>query len=382
MKGALLLAATVALCFQPSQAFRPTRRLSSPSGFPTTTILQATKAQPWKFQGHEAYSEVTTPDGNLFNNEDKPSVILIHGFGCSSYYWRETVQALTAAGYTAHTLDLLGQGKSSKPGRADGIEYSIDLWASQVEEYAKQYILSKNENQPIVVMGNSLGSSVALSVASGDFGKGTQMNTSTLVQKQIAGICLYNCGVGMNSRNLLKVESLGPVQRVIFTALFDLLDALLFNNIPVLTYVLTKVVTRDFLRNALLGLYRCAENPASRVDDGLVDSFYYPAKMQGSVEALNQIYTNDAGPTPIVLHRSYPLLSRVPIHLIWGTEDQVTPLAGPVGTFYQALANQESSNVSMDVIEAGHIPFDEVPECNESMVQWMDSVVCVPFQSK
>jgi pimeloyl-ACP methyl ester carboxylesterase len=340
--------------------------------------LQATKAQSWKFQGHDVYSEVTTPNNNLFN--DKPSVILIHGFGCSSYYWRETVQALTAAGYTAHTLDLLGQGKSAKPGRADGIEYSIDLWASQVEEYAKQYILSQNKNQPIVVMGNSLGSSVALSVASGDFGKGTQ--TNTLVQERIAGVGLYNCGVGMNSRNLLKNESLGPVQRVLFTALFDLLDALLFNNIPVLTYVLTKVVTRDLLRNALLGLYRCAEDPASRVDDGLVDAFYYPAKMEGSVEALNQIYTNDAGPTPMELHESYPLLSQVPIHLIWGTEDQVTPLAGPVGQFYQSLANEESSNVSMEVIEAGHIPFDEIPECNESMVQWMDSVMSGSRASK
>ena len=275
------------------------------------------------------------------------------------------MQALTAAGYTAHTLDLLGQGKSSKPGRADGVEYSIDLWASQVEEYAKQYILSKNKNQPIVVMGNSLGSLVALSVAS-----------NTVVQERIAGICLYNCGVGMNTRNLLKDESLGAVQRIVFTALFDLFDVLIFNNIPILTYVLTKVVTQDLLRNALLGLYRCAEDPASRVDDGLVDSFYYPAKMEGSVEALNQIYTNDAGPTPMELHTSYPLLSEVPIHLIWGSEDQVTPLAGPVGQFYQSLADQESSNVSMEVMKAGHVPFDEVPECNESMVQWMDSMVC------
>jgi hypothetical protein len=99
----------------------------------------------------------------------------------------------------------------------------------------------------------------------------------------------------------------------------------------------------------LLGLYRCAENPASRVDDGLVDSFYYPAKREGSVEALNQMYTNDAGPTPMELHTSYPLLSQVPIHLIWGSEDQGTPLAGPVGQFYQFLANQESSNVSMEI---------------------------------
>jgi hypothetical protein len=62
---------------------------------------------------------------------------------------------------------------------------------------------------------------------------------------------------------------------------------------------------------------------------------------------------------------------------VWGSEDQVTPLAGPVGQFYTDLANSnDDSKVSIKVVKAGHIPFDEIPESNESMVQWMDQVVC------
>jgi len=81
--------------------------------------------------------------------------------------------AIIAAGkIRALNLDTMAEGslvlppaqpshtnKSAKPGRADEIEYSIDLRASQLEEYSKQYIfLFKNKNQPIVVMGDSLGS--------------------------------------------------------------------------------------------------------------------------------------------------------------------------------------------------------------------------------
>ena len=29
----------------------------------------------------------------------------------------------------------------------------------------------------------------------------------------------------------------------------------------------------------------------------------------------------------------------------------------------------------MTVMEGGHIPFDEVPECNQAMVDWLDTVV-------
>jgi pimeloyl-ACP methyl ester carboxylesterase len=361
------------------EAFAPAIDRSPPSSslFASATTAPTTvTATPriWDFEGHSCYSEVATANGggNLFdmNNNNKPDVLLIHGFGCSTVYWRETTNYLANAGYTVHALDLLGQGKSAKPGRAQGIEYSINLWAQMVDAYAKKYIPRQKQ---IVVMGNSLGSVVALSAATGDFG-GNDGNTS--ISSRIQGICMYNCGIGMNSRNLVK-EVENPIQRVLFTFLFDVLDTLIFDNVPLLTYVLNDLVTKDLLRNALTGLYQYAKpDPSARVDDTLVDSFYRPAKEDGSVEALNQIYTNDAGKTPMEFHQDYPLLENVPIHLVWGSEDQVTPLAGSVGQFYTELSNNDDSKVSIKVVEAGHIPFDEIPECNESVVQWMDQVVC------
>eukprot|EP00977_Amphora_coffeiformis_P001658 scaffold310_cov168-Amphora_coffeaeformis.AAC.53 len=281
---------------------------------------------------------------------------------------------MSAAGYTVHTIDLLGQGKSDKPGKADGVEYSTNLWAELVDKFCQECVAP---NHSIVFAGNSLGSVVALAAAVSDFVSDSDATTTTTIpSSRIAGVGLYNCGVGMNSRNLLKDPQLNAIQKVIFTALFDFLDFLIFSNIPLLTYVLSEVVTKELLESALLSLYQCATDPRARVDAGLVDSFYIPAKDEGSVQALNQIYTNDAGATPMELHERYPQLgSNIPIHVIWGDQDGVTPLQGPVGQFYANLAESDDANVSMNVIRAGHVPFDEIPECNQSMVQWLDDVV-------
>lgn len=355
----------------------PSLSLGSSDAVPSNT-----SPRPWTFQGHACYAQVTRPWNTKFpffevlGSTKKPEIVLIHGFGCSSYYWRETIKALTTEGYTVHALDLLGQGKSAKPGRDQGIEYSIDLWARLVEDYTLQFIPNDTN---VVLMGNSLGSVVALSAATGDHTAGSADATDGSVPtlpSRIQGIGMFNCGVGMNSRNLLKDPNLNIVQRVLFTFLFDTLDRLIFDNIPLLTYVLKDVVTRDILRNALVGLYQCSPDPASRVDDALVDSFYLPAKDTGSVDALNQIYTNDAGKTPMQLQQDHmELLNNLPIHLVWGENDQVTPLGGPVGQFYLDLVKDPAVSMSMSTVKAGHIPFDEIPDCNQFMIQWLNNVV-------
>ena len=395
---ALLCSGPVTEAFTTATSRQTSVRTAASSSKTCLSSERTTVARPWEFQGHKVYTEVTKPpattattslgsfpfffDNNTNSKNDKKcSVVLIHGFGCSSYYWRETVQALSSAGYTVHTVDLLGQGKSAKPGRADGVEYSTNLWAELVDNFCRECVAP---NHSIVLAGNSLGSVVALAAAVSDFADDSGDATSTTtIPSRIKGVGLFNCGVGMNSVNLLKDPQLNAIQKVIFTAVFDLLNFLIFNNIALLTYVLSEVVTKELLQNALLGLYQCSPDPSERVDEGLVDSFYRPAKEEGSVQALNQIYTNDAGATPMELHERHPQLgSSIPIHVIWGDQDGVTPLQGSVGQFYAKLADDGNTNVSMNVLRAGHIPFDEIPECNESMVKWLDNVLLADSSSK
>ena len=335
------------------------------------------------FQGHKVYTEVTPPLGvsssSSSQQKENPAIVLIHGFGASAFAWRETTKALSKAGYSVYALDLLGLGSSDKPGRAEGIEYTIDLWAQLVNDYVQDTIPSA---QKVVYVGNSLGSVVALSAATGDFVKDNVLSASVLEYRaeKVAGVCLFNCGVGMNSRNLLKDPNLTPLERALFTFLFDALDFLIFDNMAALNYLLKQVVTPELLRNVLTGLYQNAENPEERVDDGLVQSFLEPSQDPGAPEAFNQIYTNDPGPLPMDLYEDHydDIFSTVPIQVIWGSEDTVTPIDGPVAKFFLNLSeNDKARNVSFEAIKAGHVLFDEVPECNQLFVKWLDEKFCL-----
>ena len=126
---------------------------------PSVASLSVIPSTSWKFRGHDIFAEVSR------GSPAKPAVILVHGFGCSTTYWRETVKYLSENEYEVHALDLLGQGRSSKPGRAENVVYSINLWAQLVDEYAQENVQSNT----VVLMGNSLGSLVALSAVCGDY---------------------------------------------------------------------------------------------------------------------------------------------------------------------------------------------------------------------
>lgn len=414
--GIVASSSSLSLCRNPQSTvlFATSSQSSDDTTITTTTTTTTTPSttsttttnESWTFRGHAVYTEVTHPTTTTDSmtttskmNQPITDVLLIHGFGCSSTYWRATKDALVQHGYTVHCLDLLGQGKSAKPGRDQNIHYSIHLWAALIDSYIQHHIIIQHPtpnpvttndndnpnttptttNNGIVLCGNSLGSLVALSAVTGDFRPenqevgGTITVPSWVTNQYCKGICMFNCGVGLNSRGIANEDQWTPTQRFLINALYNVLDVLIFRNTILLSYVLNHVVTKDLLRSTLQSLYKFQPD---RVDDELVDSFYMPAKDTGSVEALSQIYTNDPGVTPMDLHRKYDdiLLRTLPLHLIWGNDDAVTPLQGGVGQYYTNMA-KERSNVSFQVVSSGHIPFDDNPnDSHQSMLQWLHTL--------
>jgi len=75
-----------------------------------------------------SYQDMLTPtskfvsvEGALIHVEDympsgtvKDTLVLIHGFGGSTYSWRNNIEAFTKAGYRAVAVDLKGFGLSTK----------------------------------------------------------------------------------------------------------------------------------------------------------------------------------------------------------------------------------------------------------------------------
>src|SRR6185295_12299080 len=85
-----------------------------------------------------------------------PPIVCLHGFGLSSYTWREMRGTLTAA-HTMHAFDLKGFGKSPKP--RDG-RYAVSDQTAAVIGCIDALQLSD-----IVLVGHSLGGGVALVTA-------------------------------------------------------------------------------------------------------------------------------------------------------------------------------------------------------------------------
>ncbi|CAK0806647.1 unnamed protein product, partial [Prorocentrum cordatum] len=108
----------------------------------------------------------------------------------------------------------------------------------------------------------------------------------------------------------------------------------------------------------------------SAVDGELVEAFVAPGRTPGSVEVLRQIYTGPPGRTPMEVFEK-PCFDTLPLKVIWGEKDNLTPIDGDVGSFLLDLSRKRA-DVDFEVISAGHIPHDDNPDAvNSSMLGWL-----------
>lgn len=85
------------------------------------------------------------------------AVILIHGFGTSSFLWRNVAPAITEAGHTAYAIDLFGHGESDRP-----IDSAFGIAAQA--EYLDAAMTALRVSRGIIV-GVDIGGAVALRLA-------------------------------------------------------------------------------------------------------------------------------------------------------------------------------------------------------------------------
>jgi pimeloyl-ACP methyl ester carboxylesterase len=81
-------------------------------------------------------------------------IVLIHGFGTSSFLWRAVAPALATDGHTAYAIDLLGYGESDRPFDAD---YTLGAQAECVDRALSSLRLSR-----VSLVGIDIGASVAM----------------------------------------------------------------------------------------------------------------------------------------------------------------------------------------------------------------------------
>ena len=301
-------------------------------------VLVDDRSNSWSYLGHEVHTLASRPlsDNSLekIQNND-PAILLIHGFGASTDHWRHNIPVLSKS-YEVHALDLLGFGRSSKPGQ---INYGGPLWRDQVKAYVKEKI-----GRPTVLVGNSLGGYAALAAGSelGD---------------EAAGVVLLNAAGYFSEDKKTNKSFFAKVRQFIGTGFLKdpLIQRLIFEN-------LRKPST---IRRTLNQVYIDKTN----VDDALVESIRKPSLDPGAFTVFRSVF-DPSGPQGQPLDELFSNLQS-PLLLLWGNRDPWMNAPGKRETF-KRFTPDETTEV---ILDAGHCPHDEVPDqVNQALLSWLKKI--------
>ncbi len=287
------------------------------------------QSRDWFWRGWRVSYSFDRPD----NYQDKrcPPLLLIHGFGAAIGHWRNNIPSL-AKNRPVYAIDLLGFGASQKVFTS----YQVSLWQAQVYDFWRTFI-----NCPVVLVGNSLGSLVSLSVAAR--------------HPEVVGRLI-----------MLNIPDVGDRSKQIPPLLFPLLRSL--ENLVANSFLLRPLFY--FLRSPKIiqRLTSLAYSNPNKVTDELIEIFSTPPQDQDAdlafLALVRSARTSDFSPS------IKELLSYVtsPILLIWGKEDRIIPFR--LASRIAKLAPQIEF-VPLDRI--GHCPQDECPELiNHLILQWLE----------
>ena len=98
-------------------------------------------------------------------NEDKPTIVFIHGWTCRRDYWAPQIKAVPDA-FAILAPDLPGHGDTAAPDRAN---WSVESLADDVEQLVQDHAAGS-----VILVGHSMGGAVSLEAAArlGDRARG------------------------------------------------------------------------------------------------------------------------------------------------------------------------------------------------------------------
>ena len=265
-----------------------------------------------------------------------PPVILIHGFGASSYQWRYNIPEL-AKNHRVYALDLVGFGWSEKV----VTDYTGgEVWSDQIADFIREFVGSEGA----YIAGNSLGGFAALATAA----------RNPDVIKGIIGLNI--AGQFAQDVDLMPTVSQAEENNIFLKWRRQLGD--LFRQ---LLLIYSFHATRSRVRKILLAVYHNKNN----VDDDLVRSIEAAAEDPHAFDVYCKLIQSTLSKA-VTLDELLEVI-RVPMLLLWGMKDPwITPKKG-----YRIVeAYKAAEFVPLD---AGHCVQDECPEIvNEQLMSWIE----------
>ena len=301
------------------------------------------------------YVEMGAPDDA--EEDDKPVLLLVHGFGASAYHWRYNIPVL-ARKYHVYALDLLGFGWSDKPVQ----DYDASVWRDQVVDFVHDVVLD-GRRRDVAIAGNSLGGYTALFAS-----------TDERLGGVLKGTVLLN-GAGQFRDPEAPPEE--EVEKARPNPFVEAVSAAVQRFVIACSFIYTKQPMR--IEQILRNVYPVT---ADMVDRDLVSSIHTPALDPDAPEVFFRVITRKGrGDQPLVDDLLKEL--KTPLLLAWGREDPwIKPAAADKIEVLHAEFHGENvggSNgprwVERVDIDAGHCPHDENPEAvNKAILEFAERV--------
>lgn len=282
----------------------------------------------WVWRGWQTRYAYSRP-ANL--NPQQPPVMFLHGFGGSIGHWRHNWSPI-AAHHAVYALDLVGFGASRKP----QTQYNINLWVEQLHDFWRTFI-----RVPMVIVGNSIGSLVALVAAA----------TYPEMVRSLVMVSLFDPSVEQDKIPGWLLPAVNKFK--------------LFLVQPWLLKRIFYVVRRPWWVKRW-AQFAYANDVA--IDPELLDIFLTPAQEPEAANAFAAILRGMISSyfSPNV-RRFFPRM-KLPMLLIWGHRDRIIPRSN--------IASLARLNPRLQFVEmpaAGHCAHDELPtEVNQLLINWLN----------
>ncbi len=255
-------------------------------------------------------------------NPENPVVMLIHGFGGSTFTWRYALPALADAGFYAISLDLPPFGLSDK---TPSLPFSRS-WMADVVAGLMDTLTIKQAT----IVGHSMGGAVAAQFA---------VRHPEKVEKLVFV-------AGGIFESLISEDENARGANSAFSAI-NAIDP----TAPAAPLLMRALITRDFFVNSIKSAYYNPEQVTDEIADGYAQLLLIEDAPVGFLA-----YAQSVEESPITL-TELASVATMPTLIVWGEEDSwVSIRLGE--TMREALPNVSWITYA----EVGHLPMEEAPD--------------------